>query len=130
MSEDLTGKWSLSLDEQHYQGEFATADEAIAEGRQFDHEQFWVARIRQPATPESLFDEWTIESWIERDVLEHDDYTCDEAEDAVDATEEQLTELVAEIRPLIAAWLDRHNLRPRHFCIDYASVRKIENGEH
>ena len=129
-SEDLTGKWSLSLNESDYQGIFDSAEQAIAEGRGYDQDEFWVAQIRKPIQPEELFDEWTIESWIERDVLEHDDYTSDDAENAVDPTEEQLTELVAEIRPLIAAWLDRNDLRPKFFNVDYASVRKIDNGEH
>lgn len=121
----LSGKWSISTNEENYHGTFDTVEEAIEEGKQYG-DTFWVGQCVSPTQPEDLFDGWSIESWIENSVYEHDDYLGDWAEDAVDASKEQREELAAEIRPLIAAWLDRHKLRPTHWNIDPASVRRID----
>lgn len=126
-TDSITGKWSISTNEEHYHGTFDTMDEAIEEGKTY-HRTFWVGQCRTPEQPENLFDGYSVLRWLEGEVYEHDDYSGDWAEGAVDATVEQCEELSNEITPLIAAWLDRHNLRPRHWLIDPVSVRKIEHS--
>lgn len=127
-TESLTGKWSISTGGGQYYGTFDTMEEAIEEGRTYG-KTFWVGQCVTPAQPEDLFDGYSVLNWLENTVYEHDDYAGEWAEGAVDATREQCEELAEEITPLIAAWLDRHNLRPRHWIIDTASVRKIEASE-
>jgi hypothetical protein len=127
MSKDINGKWSLSGDEESYFGVFDSAEEAIVEGRAvYGGRKFWIGQAVPPVAPETLFDEGSIESWIDREVLEHDDYAGEWAEGSVAATREQRVELAEQIRPLIAAWLDKYCLRPTHFNIDYTSVRKCD----
>lgn len=128
----IEGKWSISTNGENYSGTFDTAEEAIEEGKQYGEWNggtFWVGQCVAPIQPEDLFDGWSIDNWLENDVYEHDDYAGEWAEGAVNASKDQCEELAAEIRPLIAAWLDRHGLRPTHFNVDPASVRKIEVSE-
>ena len=127
MSKDLNGKWSISRDEESYLGVFDSAEEAITEGRSlYGERRFWIGQVVPPRPPESFFGEDSIESWIDNEVLENDDYAGEWAEGAIPATKEQRQELAEQIRPLIAAWLDKHGLRPTHFNIDYTSVRQVD----
>lgn len=122
----LSGKWSISTNEEEYDGTFGTMEEAIEEGKAAGYGAFWVGQCVSPTKPEDLFDGWSIESWLENSVYVHEDYMGDWAEGAVDASKEQREELAGDIRPLIAAWLDRHKLRPTHWNIDPATVRRID----
>lgn len=120
----LTGKWSISQDEENYHGQFDTLEEAITEGIQYG--TFFVGQCVAPTPPEELFDGEVILHWLEYQVREHDDYAGEWADGAVDASREQRSELADEMRPLIAAWLDRHALRPTHWNIDPQSVRYFD----
>jgi hypothetical protein len=106
----LVGKWSISTNGENYQHEFDTLENAIAEGTCYGG-RFYVGQCVAPVPPETLFDHWSVDQWIEQ-VREHDDYSGEWAADALAVTKEQQEELAAEIRPVIAAWLDRHKLRP------------------
>lgn len=70
-----------------------------------------------PSPPESW---WDAEDWIEH-VLCQDEYSGEWAEGTLSTTKEQREELEAEVRKIMAAWLDRHDLRPK-FC-------KVQNAE-
>lgn len=122
----LSGKWSISTNEELYHGTFDTVQDAIEEGKADGNGVFWVGQCMAPAQPETLFDEWDVERWIERSVWEHDDYMGEWAEGSFDPSREQMEDLATDIRPVIAAWIDRHGLRPTHWNIDPASVRKID----
>ena len=113
-------KWSLSTDQEHYHGTFGSRDEAIAEGRSY-YKRFWVGQCVTPTQPEEI---WDASNWLET-VWCHEDYQGDWAEGQVSPSKEQLHELSAQVTPVIAAWLDRHNLRPKHFVINYQSVEEI-----
>jgi hypothetical protein len=120
----LIGKWSISRNEENYYGLFETLEEAIEEGIQYG--TFWAGQCVAPIAPEQLFDGNVLRDWIDQHVLEHDDYAGEWADGAVDASREELNELAEELRPLIAAWLDRHALRPTHWNIDPQSVRYFD----
>lgn len=120
------GKWSISTNGETYFGEF-TMEEAIEEASTYGF-PCWVGKCVPPIQPEELFTEWTLMDWLDNYVREHDDYAGEWAEGSVNPNNVQLKELAAEIRPIIAAWLDRHDLRPTFFnIIDPDSVRKIED---
>lgn len=123
----MTGKWSISTNEEDYFGLHDTLEEAVAEGvENMEYDRFWVGQCVAPIAPEQLFDGEVIRGWIDHYVSEHDDYAGEWAGDAVPASREQLNELAAELRPLIAAWLDRHGLRPKHWNIDPRTVRYFD----
>ena len=125
-SETLSGTWSISADEEEYHDTYPTMEAAIEAGKAAGFDRFWVGQCVMPAQPEALFDRWAIESWLEYRVWDHPDYAGEWAQGAVSATRDQCEELAEQIRPLIAAWLDRHKLRPTHWNIDPASVRQID----
>lgn len=120
----LAGKWSISTDEENYHGTFDTAEEAIEEGKQYGG-TFWVGQCTDPMPPEEI---WDAGDWLEQ-VRCHDDYSGDWAEGAVSPNKEQCRELEGEVRKVMAAWLDRHGLRPTHWNIDHVSVRKIDGDD-
>lgn len=122
----LAGKWSLSTNGENYHHQFDTRDEAIGEGNSYGG-TFYIGQCVSPTPPEDLFDGWSVESWLENSVWEHDDYAGEWAEDAVHPTSTQRDDLAEQIRPVIAAWLDRHNLRPKFWNIDPASVEQIDS---
>jgi hypothetical protein len=121
---DQIGKWSLSTDEETYHGMFDSEEEAIAEGRATETGSFHVGKCTRPIQPEMLFDDMAAGDFIER-VWDHEDYLGDWAEGQVSPTVEQVRELAEQIRPVIAAWLDRQKLRPTFFIIDPKTVRRI-----
>ena len=119
----LTGKWSISRDEENYFGTFETYEQALAAAAEY--ESCFVGQCVAPIAPEDLFDGDVLRGWIDHYVLQHDDYLGEWAQSAILATPAQHNELAAEMRPLIAAWLDRHGLRPTHWNIDPQSVRFV-----
>lgn len=113
--ETASTKYSFSRNEEIYEGTFdsleAVCDEAAANlgvGA-----TFWVGEQQSPMPPENL---WDAELWLEH-VACQDDYSGECAEDWGRATKMQRQELEDQIRPILAAWLDRHRLRPNFWTI-------------
>lgn len=123
--ESLTGKWSYSTDGEVYHSAHLTKAQAIAAGSWYDG-PYYVGQCVDPIPPEDLFTEHDVENWIDGSVRCHDDYAGEWAEDAMRTTGKQREELAAEIRPLIAAWLDRHKLRPTFWNIDPMTVEEVQ----
>ena len=122
-----TGKWSISTNEENYSGLFNTAQEAIDEGSSYGG-IFWVGQVRAPAPPEELFSAYCLDTWL-RIFEDHEDYTGDWVDAFTNLDFGTQEELAEGIKPVIASWLDRHKLRPKHFCIDPTSVHKIDPGD-
>lgn len=103
-------RWTLSPDGEIYEAPLCCEREtAIATGfALYDGEPFYMARCELPPAPEGYFD---AESWLET-VSCQDDYMGDHAENWDNSTKEQRDELTKEVQAVMAAWLDRHNLRP------------------
>ncbi|MFA6690114.1 MAG: hypothetical protein WCS18_11615 [Sphaerochaetaceae bacterium] len=118
--------WAISLNEETYDaGVFKNEADAIEEGTVgYNGVPFWLAKVCSPTPPENLFD---VEDWLER-VACDDDYAGDWAEDWDMSTKEQRTELEREVRAVIAAWLDRNNLRPTFFNVKDARLIDPNTG--
>lgn len=113
--ESIEGKWAISGDSENYGSTtFATRDEAVAEGMAIYPDGFYLGRIVAPTQPE---DRWSADDWLEH-VSVQDDYSGEHAEDWDISTEEQREELETEVRKVMAAWLDRHGLRPDFWNVD------------
>lgn len=111
--------WAISGDGENYGHlEFPTKEAAIAEGREcYRGEAFYVGEIEPPTPPEDWFESG---DWLET-VSCQEDYSGDHAEGWDISSKEQRDELNAEVRKVMADWLDRHNLRPAFW--------NIPNGE-
>ena len=119
------GKWSLSTDEETYHGIFDSEQDAIDEGKATETGWFYVGKCMRPVQPEMLFDSTSVEDWIGGRVWDHEDYSGEWAEGEFSPTESQMAELAEQIKPVIAAWLDRQNLRTTFFVLDPQTVRRI-----
>lgn len=108
--------WAISSDGEHYGPcDFESKADAIAEGEAYyDGEAFYVGRIAAPTQPEEF---WNAEDWLDH-VSGQDDYGGDWAEGWCDHATEHIEELEREVRAVMAAWLDRYNLRPNFFIIE------------
>lgn len=111
--------FSISTDGEFYSGEFDTREAAIAELGACG----WVGENVPPVQPE---DWWEASDWLEH-VSCQDDYGGDWAADWDQSTAEQRVELEKEVRAVMAAWLDRHCLRPRFWTI--TNAERIDNRE-
>lgn len=120
----MSDTYSTSYDGEHFMGEYESLEAAIVAGINPHNKSFWVGINRPPQPPESV---WCADYWIE-DVCCQDDYMSDAAEDWDGSTKEQREELEAEVRKVMSAWLDRHELRPRHFCIEIEGKYSIVDG--
>lgn len=109
-------KYCYSIDEERYHGDFDTREEAFAEGATEPSvgRVIWTAVCVPPRQPEML---WHAEDWLDH-VSCQDDYLGDHAEAWDTSTKEQREELEREVRAVMVAWLDRHNLRPAFWNID------------
>lgn len=115
----------LSTDGEHYDSRFPTEQEAIDEAVAWGCEVFYIGQPEKPVQPESF---WSANEWIET-VCNHDDYTGDYAEGWYCGTREQEKELEEQVRPVLAAWLDRHKLRPKHWLINSSTKYIVVEGQ-
>lgn len=111
-------KYSLSWDGGTYHSDYETKEEAEQAGFNDPYSKergwFWVGECVPPRQPEDL---WYAEDWLEH-VSCHEEYSGEWAEDWDQSTREQREELEREVRGVMAAWLDRHGLRPRFWNIE------------
>lgn len=106
--------FAISTDEENFTGTYGTIEEAIDEAANgYAYEKFWIGECVPPIQPEDL---WSAEDWLEH-VSVQDDYAGEWAEDWDGSTREQRKELEQTVRKVMAEWLDRHKLRPRHFNV-------------
>lgn len=112
--------------EDNFQGTFDTKQDAIEEAlaNADEGETIHVGRLCPPIQPEEY---WAAEDWLEH-VSCQDDYTGDFADDWEESTEWQRQELEREVRAVMAAWLDRHKLRPRHFLVRDTEAFDVIDG--
>lgn len=117
--------YCYSTDSENFTGRFSNFSEAIAESlaKTKHGDSFWIAESRQPIQPEDL---WDAEDWLEH-VSVQDDYGGDFGEGWDLSSKQQREELEAEVRSVMKSWLDRHELRPTHYCVD-ESVKYLNLG--
>lgn len=120
-------RYSWSVNEEHYHGDFATVEDAIEEAaaEEPDAEAVFVGEKDSPIQPE---DWWNADDWLEH-VSCQDEYSGEFAEDWDNSTKEQQSELEAEVRKVMATWLDRHNLRPGFWLIRKAKKYLKNEGK-
>lgn len=83
----------------------------------------WIGRDRVPIQPEEFFH---AEDWLES-VSCSDEYNMECADGWDASTQEQREELDEIVRAAMAAWLDRHGLRPRFFVVE--KIKRIRPGK-
>lgn len=106
--------FSISTDQENYSGNHSTEIEALEEAfADNDCQSVWVGEDESPTQPEEF---WQAEYWLEH-VSCQEEYGSDWAEGWDQSTKEQREELENEVSKVMAAWLDRHNLRPKFFLI-------------
>ena len=106
--------YCYSHDEETFHGDFPTYEAAVEAGRSDAGDRpVFVGEAVPPTQPE---DWWNAEDWLEH-VSVQDEYSGDWAEDWDNSTKEQREELEREVRAVMAAWLDRHDLRPKFFNV-------------
>jgi hypothetical protein len=128
--------YSYSTDEENFNGTFDTIEEACEEaaadvlmhGEPGNTGYFWVGEIVPPAQPETY---WYAEDWLEC-VSCDDEYGGEWADGWDESTDAQQKELEEEVRKVLSAWLDRHDLRPKFFNIGkvvmYHATVKADGG--
>lgn len=115
-------KYSYSHDDEHFHGEYDTPEEAFAMSNE---DSAYVGENVAPTQPEDF---WRAYDWLEH-VSCQDEYSMDAAEGWDDSTKEQLSELETEVRKVMAAWLDRHGLRPKFWIVENVKRYPLETNE-
>ncbi|MBD1871908.1 hypothetical protein H6F75_00290 [Nodosilinea sp. FACHB-131] len=107
--------WAISqFEHDEYYGEFATKEDAIAEGNAAGYEGFWVGQRREPSPlSDGVFAADLIESALE--TLE-DEWGLECA--SFEPTAAQLKTLEEEVRIVVDRWFDQYNLHPKWFIVD------------
>lgn len=117
--------FSISTDEEQYYGSYETAEKAIEEAANgYAYTNFWIGECVSPTQPEDM---WDSEDWLEH-VSCQDAYSGDYAEGWDNSTKEQRAELEQEVKTVMAAWLDRHKLRPSFFVIENPVEYHVVDG--
>lgn len=121
----MTDMYSLSTDEENYNGQYDSIEEAVAEAVQmYGDGTFWVGRCVEPTDPAQYFD---AESYFEH-VSEQEEYCHEWGEDWMTANREQYRELESEVQSVIRNWLDRHDLRPKFWNIGDTFKYIVKDG--
>ncbi len=124
-------KFSISDDGENFGGdEFVTVGEACDRASESVRvgEVFYVGENFVPPQPAAL---WDAEDWLEH-VSCQDEYCCDAADGWDGSTDEQQKELEREVRAVMAAWLDKHDLRPAFWMVRNVKkfrVSSIRDGQ-
>ncbi len=106
--------FSYSTNEENYFGNYATREEALADALAGESgSTIYIGENIPPIQPEVF---WHASDWLEH-VSCQDDYYSDFADDWDYSTKEQRAELESEVRQVMAKWLDKHKLRPRHYMV-------------
>lgn len=121
-------RYSWSTDEERYYGDFATVEEALEEADQEGREEGDAVFVGEQRLPDQPEDFWRADDWLEH-VSEQDDYCAEVSEDWEQSTKEQRSELESEVRKVLAAWLDKHSLRPKFWLITDARKYVKEGGK-
>lgn len=108
------GNWGYSSDGEIYFGNFATADEAIADGG----DPAFVGQYIEPTDPSTYLD---ADLLIDHAACQ-DEYCGEYAEGWPCATKEQEDDLTAEVQRVFGEWMDRHDLRPWWKIVDPKTV--------
>ncbi len=116
-----------STDGEGFHGRYETRDKAIEEAISHTEERdmFWIGETVAPTPPEQY---WSAEDWLEL-VSQQDDYAGEWAEDWDCSTDKQQQELEDLVRPIMAAWLQRHKLLPTHYGVENMVKHQNLNGE-
>lgn len=94
--------------------EYGTIEDAVTSAvNEYAYSSFYVGKKEKPVTQESI---WTPEDWFEK-IHEHEDYSDYYGEIRVHPTAEQKAQLALQVRYVMQAWLDQHNLRPAFFIV-------------
>lgn len=109
-TEEDDKQYTLSRDGERYYGRYATVQEALNEA---NSDRCWIGIATPPPSPETM---WHAEDWLEH-VSVQDSYCGEWAEDWDESTKSQRDELEDEVRRVMAAWLDRHGLRPKFWTV-------------
>lgn len=133
---DDTEKYCWSWDEEaYYDSGYDSVEDCIAEAlaatsdpEENEGNTLYVGKQKSPPQPETYFSDCDVERFLEK-VSEQDEYGGEWTEDWDRSTREQRAELAREVQPLIAAWLDRHSLRPKFFIVDELQVFNIIDGK-
>ena len=112
----MSNRYAYSTDGETYRGEFGSVEDACddAVANVDGDSEFWVGECVPPPQPETL---WDVEDWVEH-VACQDEYAHESAEGWGVTTLAQRDEVERDVRAVLAAWLDRHGLRPTHFNVD------------
>jgi hypothetical protein len=112
------GEYAISTDGEFYHETYPSKEEAIADGRaQYPNQKVYVGRCVPPPQPEIF---WDANDWLEK-VACQDAYSLECAQDWDSGiTNDQKQELETEVQKILAAWLDKHSLRPNFYLIEDA----------
>lgn len=116
--------FSVSTDEEVYHGQYESIEEAIEDSAKH-HEVFFVGECVRPDPPENF---WYASDWLEH-VSCQDEYAGDYADNWDGSSKEQIEELEAEVRDVMAKWLDRHDLRPKFWLVTDAVRYVVVDGK-
>lgn len=123
---DIVGKYAVSCNGEEFSGVYDTLPEAIGEASSgYDYTTFLIGVMAPVSQPESL---WSAEDWLDH-VGVQDDYNSEWADGWDMSTKEQREELEAEIRPILAKWLDKHDLRPNIFTMTNVVKYSLVDGK-
>ncbi len=121
-------KYAISSNGEDYDGDqYDTVVESIAAAIYSGYEHFWVGEVKPPLQPEEWCGDYFLDLLTQLDE-DCDDYYGDWASDWRRDTKEQRAELAEAVKSLVAAWLDRHDLRPRFFIVATAWEYVVESG--
>lgn len=105
--------FSYSSDEEYFEGQYETREEAIAVAGSM-YPRFWTGRNRHPVSPECF---WTAKDWLYQ-VSVTEEYSLEQAEGWDESTTEQQKELEDIVRPIMLEWMRRHELLPKFWHVE------------
>ncbi len=122
-------QYGMSFDKEHYDGRFASREEAAEEAAslcgEHDTTRFWIGEVVPPPQPETYFD---IDQVIDH-ANDQDEYSSEWAEDWFSPTKEQIAEVEASVKAVIGQWFDKHDLRPAFYNIGDSWRYDLINGQ-
>jgi hypothetical protein len=112
--------FSYSHNEEHYTGEFATRELAIAEARAEGLSKFWTGENRPPDVMFGIDGQDVIEQ-----ICQLEDFYIEQAEDWPEASKEQVDELTEGLRKTFKAWMEKHNLTPKFWLVEDVQMHQF-----
>lgn len=133
-NDTMPGRYSYSLDDERYDGQFETRDEAESEGRYWAENdgraRFYTARCKWQEAGDYVVNGSSLIEWMLDNAYETAGEAVENWEMPEDESDPAVADLTRRLRELVNAWATEHGMHPGFWVAADVQEHRVEaSGE-